>query len=531
VRLLAPQALLARLSNRLRLLTGGARDLPERQQTIYKAIDWSYGLLSTREKSIFARLSVFVEGCTEEAAAAVCYDLESVGDLGALDDLSLLVDKSLLRSESEIQKPGAVGAGTGSLANGYPESRFKMLETIREYASERLTESGELAGTQARHARYYLSIAEAGEDNWFTAEQHYWLERFDQEQYNFQAALAWAIRSDLEVAIRFGGALWHYWLAHGYLTEGRRWLEQAIAEVPRSEDAALGPDRAGRAKALFGAGVLATHQADYARAGELIAQSLGVARSIGDDLQIANSLAGLGISMYYRGEYDRSVLQFEEALQIFRRLGHTRGTALALNSLSDAILCLGDSSRASTLAGESLNLSLGIGDSFSVAASLANQGRALLQQGDIEKALALFEESLAIRVKLKDKGGMAHTLNLLGNAALARGDITEASGFYTQSLTLRHELGDREGMAAPLEGLAAVAERLDYVERAARLYGAAEALREAIGAPIPPTDFGLHSRAISSLKSRSEGDAIAAEWRMGRALQIEDAVSYALSEG
>lgn len=528
VRLLAPQAILARLSNRLRLLTGGARDLPERQQTLYNAIGWSYDLLSPREQALFARLSVFAGGCMEEAAASICWEPEGEGDLNVLDDLSLLVDKSLLR-HVDVPTP----------AIKFPESRFMMLETIREYARERLAESGELAGVQERHAHYYLSIAEAGENVWFTAEQQYWLERFDQEQYNFQAALAWALENDPDIALRLGGALWRYWLAHGYLTEGRRWLEEAIAGVPRRRDAVPGtplalsphaPDRPGRTKALFGAGVLATHQSDYARATELIAQSLGVARSIGDDLQTANSLVGLGICMYYRGEYDRSVVQFEEALHIFKRLGHVRGTALALNSLSNSILCLGNNTRAATLAEESLDLSRGIGDNLSVAASLANLGRAVLQQGDTEAAVALFEESLAIRVKLKDKGGMAHTLNFMGNAALARGDMAEASRLYARSLVLRHEMGDREGLAAPLEGLAAVAGRLGKLERAYRLYGAAEALRDSIGSPLPPTDVTLHSSTIASLKSGPSEDARTAEWEAGRAMHIEQAVAYALSE-
>src|SRR5262249_41269689 len=146
------------------------------------------------------------------------------------------------------------------------EPRFMMLETVREYAWEKLDDGGELAAVQARHARYYMSIAEAGEEVWFTAEQHYWLERFDQELYNFQAALAWSTRNDPDVAVRLSGALWRYWLAHGYLTDGRRWLEEALAGVPdrRDEDGVLAIDRAARIRALFGAGVLATHQSDYA---------------------------------------------------------------------------------------------------------------------------------------------------------------------------------------------------------------------------------------------------------------------------
>jgi predicted ATPase/DNA-binding SARP family transcriptional activator len=534
VRHLAPQSILARLSNRLGLLTGGARDLPDRQQTLYNTIAWSYDLLSPRERSIFARLSVFAGGCTEEAASAICYEPGDKGIVNALDDLSLLLDKSLLRTEPSGGQELAVGASAtgapGEAIDGYLEPRFRMLETIREYARERLAESGESDSVQERHARYYLSIAEAGEAVWFTAKQYYWLERFDAEQYNFQTALAWAVGNNADIALRLCAALWRYWLAHGYLTEGRRWLGEAIAAMPVQRNGVLALDRQARTKALFGAGVLATFQSEYAHSNELLAQSLGVARSIGDDTQTAYSLIALGINAYYQGEYDRSVVQFEEALPIFRRLGNGRGTVLTLNSLSNSLLCLGDSARAAALAEESLDMARDAGDSLSMAACLTNLGRAVMEQGEIDKATTLFEESLAMRVKLKDKGGMAHTLNFLGDVALARGDMAEASSLYARSLALRHELGDREGLATPVEGLAAVAWRLSNVERAARLYGAAEALREAIGAPLSPTDLTLHNQTIASLKSGPGGDAWRAEWAAGRAMDIEQLVAYSLSE-
>ena len=408
------------------------------------------------------------------------------------------------------------------------EPRFMMLETIREYAAEQLAEIGELGELQRRHAEYYLLLAEKGESVWFTGEQHYWLERFDEERYNFQAAITWALEHDPDLALRLSAALWRYWLAHGYLTEGRKWLEEAIARVPRQIDGVITSDKPTRTKALFGAGVLATHQADYARANELVAQSLGVARLIGDKLQMANSLVGLGINAHYRGDYARAIAMIEEALPIFRELEHSSGAALALNSLSNSVLCQGDYARAASLAEESLDLSRRTGDSLSEAASLANLGRAVLEGGEASRAIALLEESLALRRKLGDKGGMAHTLHILGNAALAQDDLPRAAGLYSQSLSLRQETGDREGMAAPLEGLAAVAALTGNHARATCLYAAAGALRKAIGAPMSPGERAYHERVMERMMPSPGGPAENAEQAAGDSMPVEQLIAYAI---
>jgi predicted ATPase/DNA-binding SARP family transcriptional activator len=528
VRLLAPQAILARMSSRLRLLTGGARDLPAHQQTLYDAIGWSYDLLHPPEQHFFARLSVFSGGCTEDATAAICYKQEAgrTQQEDALDDLNLLLDKSLIYAMRN-EEFGVRNKAQESIQHS-DEPRFMMLETIREYASERLAENGEMEELQRRHATYYLSIAEQGEAVWFTGEQHYWLERFDEERYNFQAALSWALEHDPDVALRLSAALWRYWLAHGYLIEGRRWLEEAIARVPRQVDGVIASDKPARTKALFGAGVLANHQSDYARANELVAQSLGVARSIGDTLQIAYSLVGLGVNAHYRGDYDWAIAIFEEALPIFRELEHSRGTALALNSLSNAVLCLGDHARAAALAEESLALSRSTGDSLSEAASMANLGRAMLEGGEVPRAVALLKESLDVRRKLGDKGGMAHTLHILGNAALAQDDVPRAAALYAQSLTLRHETGDREGMAAPLEGLAAVAALTGDYARAERLYDAAGALREAIGAPMPPRERAYHELMMPSISPHTHEADLPITRQERELMSLDQAVAFAL---
>ncbi|HMA32918.1 MAG TPA: tetratricopeptide repeat protein [Chloroflexia bacterium] len=521
VRLLPPQAMLARLTSRLRLLTGGSRDLPARQQTIQDAIGWSYDLLPPEEQALFAGLSVFAGGCTLDAAEAVGREPGAGGRKSAirnpqpstLDGLGRLLDKSLLR---QVDAP-----------SGAP--RFTMLETIREYAAERLTDSGEPETIQSRHAHYYLTLAQTGASAWFTDQQWRWLEQFDEEHHNFRAALTWALAQEPLVAQQLGGALWRYWLARGYLTEGRRWLEESLARLPRPPAGGRHAARVARAKALFAAGILATHQSDYARANELIAPAVGVARALDDTELTGSALLGLGIIANYRGDYARAVAWLEEGLPLFRQLGQARGTALGLLSLGNAVLCQGDSPRAAALAEEGLALFRQASDSFGVAAALTNLGRTALEQGDQARAAPLLEESLALRRRLKDKGGLAHTLHALGLLAFTGGDTARAAELYGQSLTLCHEIGDREGLAAPLEGLAAVAAAQAQPERAARLYGAAEALREAIGAPMPPPDRAHHDRILADLRASGDDSAWLAEWSAGRRLTTDQMVTCALA--
>jgi predicted ATPase/DNA-binding SARP family transcriptional activator len=536
-RLLAPRALLARLSSRMRTLSEGPRDLPARQQTLYDAIRWSYELLTPPEQALFAQLAVFAGGWTEEAAAAITEapgpqgaaeirsaDLEAGAQTdprrppesprwGLLDGLSSLVDKSLL---------GRSDAGDG-------EPRFNMLETMREYAWERLeaglgAAEGGPEAAQRRHAHYFLSLAEAGAADWFTGRQRYWLTRFDEELHNFRAALSWSLSAEPDLALRLGGALWRYWLAHAYLSEGRRWLEDALAQLPRQQDGKAAPDRAARARALFGAGVLANHQADYRRAAEVLAQSLGIARALGADEQIANSLVGLGVTAHYTGQYEQAIAALEQALPIFRRLGHRRGAALALNSLSNAVLCLGDPPRAASLACESLQLGRTTDDTLTVAASLANLGRATMEQGNLAEARPHLNESLALRRTLGDMGGIAHTLSFLGALELRERNTTAAAALFAESLRLRHEIGDSEGMAAPLEGLAAVAGAQGAWARAARLYGAADSLRRAIGAPLPPHERSIAERVLGEARCTIGGAAWDAEYEIGRTMPIDEAV-------
>jgi predicted ATPase len=462
--LLSPQAMLERLGQRLQLLTGGARDLPARQRTLRSTIDWSYGLLEEGEQSLLARLAVFVGGRTLLAAQAVCNPDHDLGpDL--LDELAILVDNNLLRQESQ--------------PDGEP--RFMMLETIHEYALERLRESGELAGLRSRHAEYFLALAEEAEPELGGPNQVVWLERLEREHGNLRAALAWGIDSaPNELALRLTGALRAFWRVRGHLSEGRRWLEAALA---RAEDESAAP----RAKALYGASVLALRQGDYGPAKAWAQESLALCRGLGDGSGAGRALQMLGSVAVGERAYDEANRLFEESEALCRK----------------------------------------IGDKSLLATTILDLGDVALNQADYERATVLLEESLTLFQELGDKDGAAIALYNLGSAALSEGRDERAVGLLSDGLALFGELGYKEGMAYCLEALAsATASGASRVE-AARLLGAADAASEAMGAALEPGERDRRARTESMLRAQLGEERFAELWSEGRNMTLDEAVRYA----
>jgi len=536
VKVLAPDALLARLDKRLPLLTGGARDLPARQRTMRDAIAWSYGLLDIGEQKLFRRLSVFAGGWTLEAAEEVCGVDDGV-PLDMLDGLSSLVDKSLVRQQ----------AGADN------EPRFGMLATMRAYGTERLEESGEAESTHAAHALSYLDLAEQAVEGLNGAEQAAWLARLEGEHDNLREALRWALadqaggarlptgpsdggaprgRTRLDAGLRLAGALWQFWRIQGYLSEGRTWLERLLArddEEGKNGGNERARDSLIRARASNGAGALAYAQGDYARAVWWFERSLALYRESSDASGIAAAVNNLGIIAYAQGEYARAVALQEEGLCLSRDTGDPRNIALSLNNLADATAGLGDNARAVILYGESLELLRGLGDRWSVAGALNNLASALLGQGDYQRARQLAEESLAIFRALDSKVGSVYALTTAGDAALASGEYGRAARLFVESLPLVWGLGDRMNMAECLEGLAAVAAADGRAEQAARLCGAAEGLREATGAVIQPALRWLYERTLAAAHDALGEEWFAAARAAGHALSPEQALDAALA--
>ncbi len=336
VKVLSPSSLLTRLSSRLKLLTGGPRDLPRRQQTLRAAMDWSYDLLSAAEQKLFRRLSVFVGGCNLEGVEAVC-DTKGDLDLDLLDGMESMVDKSLVQQAEQ--------------ANG--ESRFVMLETIREYALEKLEASGEETLTKRAHAAYCLVLAEEEAAEQSSAEKAEWQERLALEHDNFRAGLGWLTETeDAEWGLRLGTALFRFWEMREYLTEGRDRLGKLLKLAGAAD-----PTKA-RARALFAAGVLACEQGDYASAEAIISESLSIARRLHDKQGVAVSLNALAVNSRDRGDIAIARSLFEESLELWRELDDQKAVARSLSNLANVVKLQGELwPRAVPIRGVSLNFS------------------------------------------------------------------------------------------------------------------------------------------------------------------------------
>ena len=517
VKLFQPQALLSRLDNSLKLLTGGHRDLPARHQTLRDTIEWSYNLLSPEEQALFARLGVFVGGWTLEAVEAVCGD--SAGGPGAfdiqnpLDVLESLLDKSLLKYEQQTDELDV-------------EPRFTMLGIIREYALERLRERDEESLVRRRHAEYYASTAVQGDPELNGGGQILWLDRFERDHDNFRAAMSWALaNSELMLAARIGGSLWRFWYIRGHFSEGRQWLEQ-ILQVAGPE--ALPPRL--HAQVLNGAGWLAHNQGDYDRAAALAGKGVEIARRIGDGLMLATGLFVLGNVQLERGDAAGAAALYDESLQVVRGLNHKWGMATVLTSRGQAALRRGDLDRAGQLLEESLEIAREIQDYRGTALSLLNLSMAARQQGDLSRAMSLLEESLEISRKLKDRRGISWALNDMSLIALEQGDWKRATWLLHESLALKQQLGDKENIAIALERLAIAALARDEAVRAVRLLGAMRALREAIGAPLPPDNQSHYFGIVAGARARMGEAEYAQAWAAGRAMTLEQAIAYALGD-
>src|SRR5947207_951468 len=506
VKVLSPSSMLTRLASRLQLLTGGARDLPTRQQTLRGAIDWSYDLLNAAEQKLFRRLSVFVGGCTLERVEAVC-DAKGDLDLGLLDGMASMVDKSLLQQVEQ--------------ANG--ESRFVMLATIREYALEKLAAGGEEDLTKRAHAAYCLVLAEEEATEQSGAEGAEWLERFALEHDNFRAGLEWLTETgDAEWGLRLGAALVHFWETREYLAEGRDRLGKLLKIA-----GAAAPTKA-RARALFAAGVLAGEQGDYASADVLISESLGIARQLRDKQGVAVSLNALAVFARDRGNVALAHSLFEESLVPWRELGDQKAIARSLSNLANVVKLQGDYPRARSLYAECLSIFRALGDRTGVAWSLNYQGDVARDQGDSPAARTLYEQGLAIFQELGDRWGIAGTLADLGSLAREQRNYPTAHSLYRESLKIFQELEHKRGIARLLECFACSAAAQLEAERSLRLAGAAAALRQSIGAPLTPAEQAKLESTLDPARQVLTNTAGTTAWLEGWAMPLEKAIEEVL---
>jgi predicted ATPase/DNA-binding winged helix-turn-helix (wHTH) protein/Tfp pilus assembly protein PilF len=463
VAVLPVEQILRMLDQRFRLLTSGNRsDLP-RQQTLRAMIDWSYDLLDAAEKQLFARLSVFAGGWTLAAAERI-----GEGDGLTREDvvyvLIALVEKSLV----VVSEDG---------------ERYRLLETMRAYAQEKLApiDGAQLIG--ARHRDYFLALAEEAEPRLTGAEQGVWLRRLEDEHDNLRTALEWGLREHGAVgALRLCGALQRFWWTRGHLSEGREWCARALAAARTEEPTAV------RAKALSAAGLLA----------------------------------------YWQGDYPAARAHHEQCLAMRRQAGDRSGAGVSLNNLGMVARSQGEPDAARALYAESLTIKRELGDRFGSAATLNNLGNLAAEQGDYRASRTHHEESLAILREMGDRGTIATALENLGSVAYDQGELAAAHTLHVESLTMRRELGDTLGIVISLERLAAVAAAVGSPLRAARVWGAAERLRGEIGSALSPQDRAQRERCVVTARAAAgNAAAFAAAWQEGGTLAIAPTIELA----
>ncbi len=529
ISMFAPEALLARLDRRLVLLRAGARDLPERQQTLRAAIDWSYDLLDVREQQLFARLGVFVGGCTLEAAEAVCGDKRTrkqgdeaseqqlanslsrdlLGSWSVLDGLAALMDKSLLR---QVAGPGG-------------DPRFVMLETIREYALERLEASGEAERLRQQHAGYYLTLGVVDfPDVWHPAKTAHLLPEYD----NLWSALAWSQTSagDPEVALRLTRALRILWIRRGMRRE-------AIAAFERSLNHPHGVGRTvAHAAARFELGQFLAFTGDYAAAQIQYEQALQLAREVGDRWWYAVAVEHLGGLARAQGDSASAWAPLSESLAIFRELGNASSIAENLNDLAQVAIVEEDPARAEALLAESpAIMQRENANPLLIGMTLHSLGQAAQLRGAYDRAAQLHQESLECFQAFGDRAvGLTWAYHSLGETALGMGLLDEAARYLAQGLALSQTLNEQRDMAWCLAGLGSVAALDEEPERAARLWGAAERLRQAIGCRPPPAARATYERAMAAARAQLGEDAFAAAWKAGAALTLEQAIAEAVDD-
>lgn len=503
---LTVQQIAVRLDDCFRLLTGGGRTVLPRHQTLLAAMDWSYGLLSEQERALLRRLSVFAGGWTLEAAEGVCA-WEGIETHEVLDLLTHLVAKSLVAME---ERDG--------------EARYHLVETVRQYCRDKLRESGE-AGVYERHRNWFLQLVERAKPELQGPDQRHWLNRLEQEHDNLRAALQWSQMEpgSGEAGLTLVAGLWRFWEVHGYLIEGRGWLERMLQRTG-------GQVSDLRASALSGAGILAYRQGDYVSAAGFYEESLALYRQLENGRGIAFALANLGSVASQQGDHARTRSLYEESLAAVRDSGDQRDVAFALINVAGATEQLGDYARARALYEESVATFEALRDKWGMAHALNNLGLMACRQHDLASARSLHERALVLQRELSDGRGVARTLHNLADVAMQQGESAWAKSLCTESLAIRRELGDRSGIAATLERLARIAATAGDPERAARLLGAAEALRAAIGAPLPASGRADYDHTVAGVQAGLGDEGFADARVKGRAMELEEAIRYALEE-
>jgi len=504
-----------RLGDSLELLTHGGRTAAPRQRTLKGALDWSYNLLSEPERVLFRRLSTFAGGWTLEASEVVTSS-EGLAQGEVLDLLYGLVEKSLVVAE---------GIGEGGRV------RHRLLEPLRQYAREKLEESGEAEKVRRNHAAFFVTLAGEAEPRLRGPEDREWLDRLEAEHDNLRAALSWAIeREEAELGLMLAGALGVFWNARGHLGEGRRWLEEALAKDPRRASVAA------RIKALQALFWLTFEQLDHDQA-EAAAQE---AMELSAEVEIGSSLAASVRTMlagpaWKRGDYERAQGLLEESLALSREADDNVGIAGSLLQLAGTAWGRGDYERGKKLLEEGITACREVGYTYRLPDFLLSLGFMLMLEGQYERGAALNEEAATLCREHGYKSGLQYVLDNLGWAALLQGDHERARSYYEESLMLCKELGNKVVASGSLEGMACLSATKGEASRAARLFGAADAARSGgVRAHAQAALWAEEEAWRQPYRATARSQVGEAAWEealaQGQALRLEEAIEYALSE-
>jgi predicted ATPase/class 3 adenylate cyclase len=507
----SPEEIAAHLDDRFRLLTGGSRTALERHQTLQALIDWSYDLLSEEERRLFRYLSVFAGSWTFGAAEAVCSDLD------VLNLLPQLINKSLVMADADAQ---AIGM------------RYHLLETIRQYARTKLLEAGDAEQVRNRHLDFFLKFAEKAESHYNSLQELEWMSQLEADNDNLRAALEWAMEQDVLSALRLGTALYPFWNRHGQEAEGCRILRQSLARLkalPLAEGEAAHRRMTVQVKAMGALEVLSFAQGDFVSSLNVAEEVIELSRRINEKHSLSEALFYLAIVKAFLGDAEISVSMAEEALTLARELGDRVLLGLGLTNMAGVIaLTQGDSQKMQACSEEGIRLLKEAGAQWGVAMASFGTGLFSARQGNYAEARSQFEASIPVFRELRDRHRVNMAYSEISHIERRQGYFAQAKTFYKETIQEWQSLGHRAAIAHELECIAIIAKAQEEDQRAARLFGAAEILRENNNMPMTPLERIEYEREVNDLRANMEEAAFARAWEEGRAMSMEQAIALAI---
>jgi predicted ATPase/class 3 adenylate cyclase len=497
----------SRLDDRFRLLSGGSRTALERQQTLRASIDWSYDLLSEAEQTLLHHLSIFAGGWAFEAAEAVCPDVD------VLTLLTQLINKSLVMVDEQANT-----------------TRYRLLETIRQYGHNKLLESGRLEQAHNRHLEFFIKLAEESQSYFNSFEELDWITRLDADKDNLRLAIEWAMEQDVSSALRLGSALYLFWSRYGQESEGFRTLQEALGRFKTLPQKETYPSMVLQVKALKALEVLSFARGDAFHSMKIGEEVIALARQIGEKYVLSESLSFLGVIKAYIGDSENSSSLAEEGLTLARELGDKVLLGLALANTASAIaMTQGDLQKVRAYTEEGTQLLKEAGAQWGLAMAAFGLGLFATRQGNYAEARSQFEACLPVFYKFRDRHRVNMAYSEIAHIERKQGDYKEAKLRYYKTLLEWQRLGHRAAIAHELECLAFIAKAEKDVQRAATLFGSAEMLRESISIPMNPLERIEYEREVGDLRSNMEEAAFKQAWAEGGTLTMEQAIEYALN--